>query len=183
MPEKKITGLELGLRLFTTPPICNCTTPTKTTELDMSAFLLGEYKTLKADMLEAVKETRKLEVFALTVVGGIWTWLLGIKVETAALIALLFLPFILVGFLFWRAEALTKYIDDVASYLRKVEEAFIKGGKDSPGEGLGWEKWWRDSGKFKPKRRTFWAFWWVLWAVTFIIPAATSLVILHVLKV
>jgi hypothetical protein len=119
------------------------------------SFLLKEYTTLKGDMLEAVKETRGLERFALGVVGGIWTWLVGTKVETAALIALLFLPFILVGFLFWRAVALTEYIDYLASYLRKVEEAFIKAGKDSPGEGFGWEKRCRDSNECKSKRRTF----------------------------
>jgi hypothetical protein len=85
MPEKKITGLELGLRLFTTPPICNCTTPAKITEPDMSAFLLEEYKALKGDMLEAVKETRALERFALGVVGAIWIWLVGTKVETKML--------------------------------------------------------------------------------------------------
>jgi hypothetical protein len=195
MPEKKITGLELGLRLFTTPPICNCTTPTKTTELDMSAFLLEEYKGLKADMLEAVKETRALERFALAAVGAIGIWLIGKQlgifpkgmakydwIDLLPTVIALLLPLCLVSFLFWRAVTLTEYIDYLASYLRKVEEAFIKGGKDSPGEGLGWEKWWRDSAQCKSKRSTFWCFWRLLWAVTLIIPAA-FLFIVYVLKV
>ena len=159
----------------------------------MSAFLLKEYTTLKGDMLEAVKETRLLERVAVGATAAIWTWVIGNGAETASgfltgmttpdwikwfpVLALL-LPILLVRVLFRRAVALTEYIDYLALYLRKVEEAFIKGGKNSPGEGFGWEKWWRDSGKFKPKRRTFWAFWWVLWAGTFIIPAIIIIIAL-----
>jgi hypothetical protein len=176
MPDKKITGLELGLRLFTTPP-SNCTIPAKITEPDMSAFLLKEYKTLKGDMLEAVKETRELERWAVAVVGGIWSWLVATKFEhavqeTSVLIKFAwFLPFILVGFLFWRAWALTRYIDYLGKYLGKVEEAFIKGEKDASGEVLGFEKRWRPSEECTFKRRTFWWFWRGLIVVTFIFPA------------
>jgi hypothetical protein len=70
-----------------------------------------------------------------------------------------FLPFILTGFLFWRAWALTRYIVYLGEYLGKVEDAFIKRGKDVPGEVFGFEKRWRPSGECKFKRWTFWFFW------------------------
>ena len=188
MPETKITGLELGLRLFTTPPICNCTTPAKITETDMSAFLLKEYTTLKGDMLEAVKETRFLERFALTAVGAIWIWVLGSRAgppnpaflkgmttidwfNWLSALIVLYLPLGLVSLLFWRAWALTGYTDYLAKYLIEVEKAFIKEGKDSSGEVLGFQQRWRPSDEFTSKRKTFWIFWWSLIVVTLFIPA------------
>jgi hypothetical protein len=185
MPEKKITGLELGLRLFTTPP-SNCTTPAKTPEPDMNDFLLQEYKALKGDMLEAVKETRFLERFALGAVGVIWIWVLGYAPGTAraaflqgmttnvwfnwlSAVLVLYLPAILVWFLRRRAVALTDYIDYIAKYLLEMEKAFIKE-KDLSGKPFGFEQHWRPSDEFKSKRDTFWFFWRWLFRVTLIIP-------------
>jgi hypothetical protein len=187
MPDKKITGLELGLRLFTTPP-SNCTTPAKITETDMSSFLLEEYTTLKGDMLEAVKETRFLERFALGAVGAIWIWVLGSRAgpPNAAFLKgmttndwfnwlsaflVLYLPAFLVWFLFSRAKALTNYIDYLAKYLVELEKAFIKEGKDSSGKVFGFEQRWRPSDEFTSKRDTFWFFWRCLFVVTLIVPA------------
>ena len=123
-------------------------------------FISKEYEALRREMDEAVKETRVLERYALLATGAIWSWLIG----TSGYELAKWLPAFIVGFLGFRALALTSHIDFLGKYFAKVEKAF-----PLP-SGLGFEQQFEGSSVAERKRRTAYWFWGVLLFFTVVIP-------------
>jgi hypothetical protein len=106
-----------------------------------SEFLLKEYEAVRREMDAAVKETRTLERYALVAVGAIWSWV--VASDRPEFDPLKWLPALLVGFLAFRAVALTLHVDFIARYLAKAEKAFVLP------DGLGFEQQFKNAGALK----------------------------------
>jgi hypothetical protein len=77
-------------------------------------FLGREYDTLKTELLEAVKETRRLERFALAATAAVWSWL---AVHPDADGNGWWAPVILIAFFYFRVIALGVHVDAIGAYL------------------------------------------------------------------
>ncbi len=124
------------------------------------AFLLREHEAVRAELDEAVRETRVLEHYALFVAGAIWSWVASIGEGTHPLLP--WLPLLLILFLAFRAFVLTMHIDDLAKYLMKIEQKF------ELSAGLGFEIYFQDRGK--AKRFSAYVFWCLLLVASTLIP-------------
>jgi hypothetical protein len=122
-----------------------------------------QYKMLREEIFFHLKETRKLEIYAITGISILYAWLITHDTTSIKFFIGFFIP-ILGGIRSW--VSLTR-IKEIAGYLRKLEQAFFTE-NDYP---KGWEIYF-DS---LPQERTSmteiaYGFWVVLLLVTIISP-------------
>jgi hypothetical protein len=101
----------------------------------LDSLVLEEYRSLRCQLDYQVKETRDLERYALIGLGLVFAWLASIEKPTPlTLPAWLFPPLLaIMGWL--RAKSIMRRIDQVASYIQKVEEHVYGVSSDL----VGWE--------------------------------------------
>ena len=96
---------------------------------------MEEYRSLRGQLDDEVKEARDLERYALIGIGLIFSWLASLENPTPMVTpAWLFPP--LLAIMGWvRARSIMRHIDQVAGYVRKIEAHVYGAG----GEIIGWE--------------------------------------------
>ena len=96
-------------------------------------YLLQEFKGLREEIMECIKESRSLERNALLASGAIWAWAIANKTQ-AVYQPLLLVPPLIAILSALRAWSLWKHLGHLSNYIQKVEIAF------SVPDSLGWER-------------------------------------------
>lgn len=120
-------------------------------------FLLAEYKALREEVLDAVREVPKNERLALISSGAFWSWF-AIQVPHNPYLVLVipWLPLGLTYLLHRRAKSLDGKFRAYHEYLLKLEETFETFDQNN----LGWEHNIKNKGTdwFPDSERLFWRF-------------------------
>ena len=104
--------------------------------MDKDQFYIEEYKTLKAELLALVDESKKVETFAVAAVAALYAWLAS---QHIAVFLVWFVPVLIPLFGFFRCWLLLRRIDHMSGYIRRELEKK----HDCPG----WESYYHDNPK------------------------------------
>lgn len=119
-------------------------------------FLMTEYVQLKSEIMLCIQGIENTERYALVFSGAIWAWLATQKWNFAFFIVL-FIPALLTKLLEIKRRSLAKSINQIATYIRKIEDAV---GVSSKKAGhLGWEHRAQEDEKthtFRDWRKIYW---------------------------
>lgn len=97
-------------------------------------FHLEEYKSLRSEVLETVKEIPSVERLSLLMYGAIWTWYFtkAPNIDPTVSRYFIFLPLVISALFFLRINALKAKLKVLGAYLKDIETEL---GSDN----LGWE--------------------------------------------
>lgn len=128
---------------------------------------LEEYKSLKEEMQEYVKESYMLELYGIGALGAFYSWYLF--QNKPALLA--FIPVVLVGYGFRRSVLLLKRIEHIAEYIRNKIEL-------TPSHG--WETYFNKTRKQSEMSRHVKAIWLLLLVITLVIAVFVFISQIHI---
>lgn len=97
-------------------------------------FHLEEFKLLRTEVLETIKEIPSIERLSLLMTGAIWAWIFTNTehIDKSMSVYFAFIPFVISTLFLLRVSALKAKIKTLGGYLKKLESEYGK-------ENLGWE--------------------------------------------
>ncbi|MEP7137676.1 MAG: hypothetical protein ABI904_22350 [Chloroflexota bacterium] len=119
-------------------------------------FLITEYVQLKSEIMLCIQGIENTERYALVFSGAIWAWLATQKWNFAFFIVL-FIPALLTKLLEIKRRSLAKSINQIATYIRKIEDAI--GVSNEKAGKLGWEHREQEDDKthtFRDWKKIYW---------------------------
>jgi|GEM_PF-1581291 len=129
---------------------------------EQTKYLSDEMDYLRSAYMEAVRETRVLERYALVATGVIWSWL-AVNDAQGVMGYIVWFPAIITWLLGLRSWGIFKLLLSLRRYFALVEQS-----AELPGK-LGWEKHKVDD-RERFEVKTVWLFWFVLQTLTLVIP-------------
>ena len=96
-------------------------------------FHMKEYESLKREIINLVRDSRKLEVYAIGALGGFYAWFLSKKDGVSRPELILLIPLLVALLGSWRAWAIFVRLRDIAEYLIEVEKEFALADNGLPG--------------------------------------------------
>jgi hypothetical protein len=139
--------------------------------------MLEEYRALRSEILELIKETRFLDTFAVTSIGVVWAWLLVEQPGQPALAQKyyigLWLPLAISLVILFRRIMVSMSMMMAGDYISDLEK-IIYGTSDAPGPKLGWETQLRSEKSSKWFLYNFpvhFAFWSAVLILSAVVPA------------
>lgn len=116
--------------------------------MDTKLSHLDEYKMLREEIMEHMREAKRTEFWGVSATGAVYAWLLLNKGATAVVphAVLFFSPCAIVFCCGFRALAITRRMRSIAGYLKRIEEIAFGQDPKLPG----WERYiGKDVGHFR----------------------------------